>query len=374
MGQNNSTPRDISPPIWVVWLLAIAYAGAVILCAVLFYRTTHNLSASWTGVGINPFQSNAGGNESLSVPGETPTMVYIEDIPDPWDGKRRVTILLMGLDYRDWVAGSGFPRTDTMMLATIDPITHTAGMLSIPRDLFVDIPYAGFEHNRINTAYPLGERLKLPGAGPALAMQTVENLLGVPIDYYAIVDFSTFERMIDEIGGIDVLVPQRVKISPIGGMSRWLEPKAYHLNGSEALAYARARKTKGGDFDRARRQQQVAMAIKDRIFGFDMIPTLIHKAPALYQELSSGIRTNMALDQMLQLGLLVINLSPEDISRGVIGPPGMVGFATLPDGRQVLRPVPDRIRELRDSIFINTGSIRPASELDAESETGDGGE
>ena len=75
-------------------------------------------------------------------------------LPDPWDGKSRVNLLLMGLDYRDWQAGD-IPRTDTMILFTLDPIHNTAGMISIPRDLWVPIP--GFEYDKINTAYFLGE-------------------------------------------------------------------------------------------------------------------------------------------------------------------------------------------------------------------------
>ncbi len=79
----------------------------------------------------------------------------------------------------------------------------------------------------------------MPGGGPALAVRTVENLIGVPIQYFAVIDFHTFEKMIDEIGGIDVLVTERIKIAPIGRDAHWLDPKAYHLDGPDALAYAR---------------------------------------------------------------------------------------------------------------------------------------
>ena len=110
-----------------------------------------------------------------------------------------------------------------MMLVTVDPMTKQAGIVSIPRDLWVEIP--GFNHNRINTAYMFGEAYNVPGGGPALAVQTVEDLLGVPIQFYAVVDFYTFERLIDEIGGIDVLVKERIWISPIDQPSKWLEAK-----------------------------------------------------------------------------------------------------------------------------------------------------
>jgi len=113
------------------------------------------------------------------------------DLPDPWDGTSRVNMLFMGLDYRDWEAGD-IPRTDTMILFSFDPIGNTASMISIPRDLWVSIP--GFDYEKINTAYFLGESWKIPGGGPGLAMKTVEQLLGVPIQYYLQLDFYAFYR------------------------------------------------------------------------------------------------------------------------------------------------------------------------------------
>src|SRR3970282_842043 len=131
----------------------------------------------------------------------------------------------------------------------------------------------------------------LPGGGPGLAMQTVENLIGVPVPYYAVIEFSAFERFIDEIGGVEIGVPERMKISPLGRDSIWLEAKGYRLDGQEALAYARARKTDGGDFDRAERQQQVMMAVRDQILELDMVPVLLARGPALYQDLREGLKT-----------------------------------------------------------------------------------
>ncbi len=126
----------------------------------------------------------------------------LSDMPSikPWDGAERVTILLLGLDYRDWGAAEKYSRSDTMILLTLDPLTNTAGILSIPRDMWVAIP--GFKHGKINTAYYLGDAYQLPGGGPALAVKTVESFLGIPINYYAQIDFQSFVRFIDEIGGV----------------------------------------------------------------------------------------------------------------------------------------------------------------------------
>jgi LCP family protein required for cell wall assembly len=354
------------------WMVMIIIMILALAAGIFVFRTVRNMVAGWSD-GKPSLFSGQFGSQSDADPqvAASPTAYSLEETPEPWDGTERITVLLMGLDYRDWQDGNGPPRTDTMMLVSIDPVSRSAGMLSIPRDLWVEIP--GFEeHNRINTAYFLGESYKLPGGGPGLAMKTVENLLGVPIQYYAVIEFSAFERMIDEIGGIDVLVKQRMKISPIGRMSKWLEAKPYHLDGAETLAYARARKTEGGDFDRAARQQQVALAIRDRVLGFDMIPQLVARAPALYNEVKSGVKTNFMdpnaspgqfIDQIkeaISLLLLALDIPLDSVHKGVIAPPDMVSLVTLPDGAQVLKPAPDQIRMLRDEIFTMSSAIGPS--------------
>ena len=338
--------------------LAAGLGVAVLVLGVLAHVFTRWIASAWGTGGFSPFQLGPGDTRPQALaPGVTPTLTVPQVVPQPWTGSERVTVLLMGLDYRDWESGEGHPRTDSMMLITFDPLTNQAGMLSIPRDLWVEIP--GFGHNRINAAYPTGEANRLPGGGPGLAMQTVEDLIGVPIQYFVVIEFHAFERMIDEIGGIDVLVEQPIRIAPIGRSSMQLEAKPYHFDGAEALAYARSRRGEGGDFTRARRQQQVALAIVDRVVGIDAVPMLVTRAPALYQELSAGIQTNFTLDQMVALGWLAIQIPRENIRTGVIGPPNMVGFYTLPTGAAVLRPVPDQIRNLRDEIFTFTSALGP---------------
>jgi LCP family protein required for cell wall assembly len=360
--QSSRAPRRSAPrPDGLIWGLAAAFTVAAVVTALLVFSTVRGLAASWNGgTGLNPFRSQGGATEAATpLPGVTPTALLLEATPQPWSSSDRINILVMGLDYRDWVSGEGPPRTDSMMLVTMDPATRTAGMLSIPRDLWVEIP-GFFEHNRINTAYFLGEANRLPGGGPGLAMRTVENLLGVPVPYYAVIDFSAFERMIDEIGGIEILVRERIKVSPLGRESFWLEAKGYHMDGATALAYARARKTEGGDFDRAERQQQVAMAVLEKVVDLQMVPRLLARAPALYEELAAGIHTNLTFEQMVSLGLLAVQIPEDSIQRGVIAPPDMVIPQILLDGAEVLKPVPDQIRLLRDQIFTTSGAVNPS--------------
>lgn len=337
--------------------LGVAFVASLLVVGVVVHTSVRDLTAAYTGIGLNPFQGSADESEGVVSPDATPTLVKLPVEPIPWDGKSRITVLVMGTDYRDWLEQKSYPRSDTMMLVTLDPLTMQAGMLSIPRDLWVEIP--GFGFNRINTAYMFGESSNVPGGGPGLAIQTVEDLIGVPIQYYAVVDFSTFERLIDEIGGIDVQVEQRIRLSPIGGEGFWLEPGLQHLDGASALSYARVRKGAGDDFGRAARQQQVIMAIMDRVISLDLLPSLVAGAPRLYQEIASGLRTNLSLEQMVSLAWLAIQVPQENIRRGVIAPPNMVRFYTRPDGAQVLGQVPDQIRILRDEIFVETSAFTP---------------
>ena len=329
-----------------------------------------SLAAAWSGTGLPSFQISRTTDSDNNADEITATPVVLDELPAAWDGNERVTILLMGLDYRDWERGEGPSRTDTMMLVTLDPLTRTAGMLSVPRDLWVEIP--GYGHGRINTAYFLGEQDRLPGGGPELAVKTVEKFMGVPIQYYVQIDFGAFVKMVDEIGGVELTVYEEIYIDPIGKDNTvLLQPDNYRFDGELTLAYARVRYTEGGDFDRATRQQQVAMAIRDQVLELSNLPALLASIPALYQDLTEGIRTNLAVDQMIALGMLALQVSPDSVARAVIAPPEMVTFETVLYGGEeakVLKPVLDKIRLLRDEVFTATGAIGPSIEAETPRE------
>ena len=341
-------------------LLAIA-AGVV---AFIFVR---NIVLSWTSTDLPGVPVASGGQyvvEEGYVPEGEEYEIPLQEAgdlqPEPWDGASRVNVLVMGLDYRDWEAGE-IPRTDTMILFTLDPVTLNSGMLSIPRDMWVNIP--GFGHGKINTAYFLGEGNHVPGGGPALAVDTVEEFLGVPIHFYAQVDFQAFVDFIDEIGGVDIKVREEMTIDPIGqGNTIHLMPGTQTFDGATTLAYARARYTEGGDFDRAQRQQQVIMAVLDNILNYYSLPKLVAKAPALYQTLSAGVKTNMSLQQAVKLAWTVAKIPDpaNSIKRATIGTDA-VEFSTSPDGLSILIPIPDKIRIVRDEIFADGGQLSPVA-------------
>ncbi|MFC2063836.1 LCP family protein [Chloroflexota bacterium] len=296
-------------------------------------------------------------NSGISVPGI--------EIPPAWDGVERISLLVIGLDLRDWEAGTGAPRSDTMMVVTLDPLNKIAGMLSIPRDMWVNIPEFGY--NRINTAYSLGESWEVPGGGPGLAMRTVEDFIGVPITYFAQVDFHVFERVINEIGRIEVTPTQDVVLDRLGDGDIPVTLKAgetYSLGGDLALAYARARKTQDGDIDRANRQQEVVMAMLDRFLN--PVVDIYSKFIPLYNELSSGVNMNLSLNDISQLLVYLYDNRDLEIQRGVIDF-SMAAPITLETGEKILKPLPDQIRILRDQLFETGGALSPmaAGDLNA---------
>jgi LCP family protein required for cell wall assembly len=232
----------------------------------------------------------------------------------------------------------------------------------------VNIP--GFGYSRINTAYPDGEGAKLPGGGAGLIMKTVEQLLGVPVNYYAQVDFDTFSQMVDRVGCIKVVPTERLVLDPVGGGTDHvvITPGGEReLCGWKALAYARIRKTAGGDTDRARRQQQVIFALRDKIFDPEQFPKLIAQAPQIYSELSSGIHTNMQIEDAIKLAVLGKDISPSSIKPGIIDTSMVTFDNTVLAGQaaSVMKPMTDKIRVLRDEIFTSNGPLSPMAQGDA---------
>lgn len=280
-------------------------------------------------------------------------------MPPAWDGASRVNVLILGL--RGGSNQDCPDCTDTMIVLTIDPVSKTAGMISIPRDMWVSIP--GFNYNRINAAYTTGELFKLPGGGPALTIKTVEDFLGIPIQYYAQIDFTAFEKMIDDIGGICMNVPVQVDAGVLDEHGTTIVKPGYQcLSGKVALGYARARDVvqgvAGGDVQRSQDQQRVIMAVRDKVLS--NLPALVTQAVPLYNELASGVHTDLSLDDILRLAMLAKDIPSGSIQQGVIDYTMMIDQQTTINGlpADVLRPFPDKIRQLVDKIF-GSGTLSP---------------
>ena len=272
-------------------------------------------------------------------------------IIEPWDGQSRFTVLVMGLDRRPGETGLAY-RTDTMLLVSLDPVTHSIGILSIPRDLFVEVPgYSSLQ--RVNSPMVLGE-LQRPGYGPELAMKTVQWNLGMRVQEYLAVDFNAFITLVDAVGGVDVDVPRNISDPEYPNMYYGYDPfyitaGPHHLDGATALKYARTRHG-SSDFDRAQRQQQVMFALRDRITNLDMLPSLILQAPMLWQTLNEDVYTGLSLEQVIQLALYAKDIPVENIHTGVIDSQYVRGYTT-PEGAQVLIPNRGALGPLMVQVF-----------------------
>ena len=304
----------------------------------------------------------------------TPEFLASEDFQYPaWDSGSRINILFVGLRGGDPIKGDCPYCTDTLILLTVDPTTKTAGMLSIPRDMWVNIP--GFGYSRINTAWTLGRGSKLPGGGPALTMKTVSHFIGVPVDYYVQVDFDTFVDIINLLGGVDVYNDETIVLDPMAHGKDFPKVKITccgmrHLDGRTALAYSRCRHIEqgcqDGDIGRARRQQKVIFGIRDKVLNPENFPKLMAQAPQLYNIFSEGIHTNLSLQDAVKLAVLARDISTKNIRNAVIDN-SMLAYDNVILGGQrasIMKPLPDKIRILRDEVFTSSGPIGPMAQGD----------
>lgn len=269
----------------------------------------------------------------------------------PWDGESRFTMIMVGLDRRPGEAGLTY-RTDTMMLVSLDPATSTIGVLSIPRDLYVQLPgYSNLQ--RVNSAMVLGETQRL-GYGPTLMMQTVQLNLGIRVHDFFAVDFQAFIDLVNAIGGIDVETEYTINDREYPDLYYGYDPfylpaGSHHLDGYNALRFAR---TRHGDSDiqRAERQQQVLYAVRDRILNLNMVPALLAQAPSLWSSWSDNVYTGLTFEQIIQLGLYVRNIPRENITMGVIDYRYLQSYMT-PDNASVLIPNRSRLGSLMVEVF-----------------------
>ena len=278
-----------------------------------------------------------------------------EDLPD-LAKKERATILLLGIDQR---ADEGAPwRTDIMIVVTVDAEAKSAGMLSIPRDLWVTVP--GFGEHKINTAHFIGDLEGYPGGGPALAKKSVRNLLGIPINYYVRVNFTGFERLIDAIGGITVDVEKPIDDDKYpdgnyGYTEVHIPAGIQHMDGKTALQYARSRHGTS-DYDRSRRQQKLLMAALDKVLSMDIS---IDRIPEILRIVGDSVQTDLNLSELTTLAGVTREIELESIRTAAIDE-STTQPATTPSGMWVAIPDRDAIRQLRDEVFPSPSPTVPA--------------
>lgn len=264
----------------------------------------------------------------------------------------RVNILILGIDQREGMTDPA--RTDTMLLFTLDRQANTAGMLSINRDLWVKIP-GGQREGKINTAHFLGEVEHVPGGGPALAMQTVQAALDVPVQYYIRLNFSAFEQLIDLIGGIDLNVEETIDDPDYPDAGFGYEPFHIdagwqHLDGATALKYARTRATAGSDLDRVKRQQQVILAVRDKLLKEQRLPQLLTQIGSLLTLYSGSIQTNLTPGQLQELIEFAAGIDRDKIY-AVTFDARLIDEYFAPDGQDAIVLKPGAVQRIRDQLY-----------------------
>ena len=189
----------------------------------------------------------------------------------------KATIMIMGVDERSDDVG----RSDTLMVATIDPVKNETSLLSIPR----------YGYDKINAAYAYG--------GENLTQRTVEDFLGIRIDHYIIINTHAFQKIVDAIGGIDIDVEKRMYYEDPwdddGGLIINLRPGLQHMDGKTAVTYVRYR-DEDGDIGRVKRQQKFMRAIVDAV----TTPAILPRLPGIISSVIDSVKTDLSVRQMLE--------------------------------------------------------------------------
>ena len=246
---------------------------------------------------------------------------------------KRINILIVGCDE---IENHG--RADTIAFLSISPKTKDALILSIPRDLRVEIP--GREMDKINHAYAFG--------GKELLIKTVSQFLDLPIHFYAVADFNGFVEIINELGGVEIDVEKEMHyIDNAGGLNINLHPGKQLLDGERALQYIRFRHDKLGDLGRIKRQQQLALATIDKMMNLDTIT----KIPQILEDVKDYIETNIKVQDIITLANLF-----KGASEGYFKTETVQGEPIFINGISYLEPDKEKVQKRVKSLTYSQNS------------------
>lgn len=275
-----------------------------------------------------------------------------------WEGTDRVNILLLGGDDRG-LKENEVPRSDSMIIASIDPVTKKATLFSVLRDTYAKIP--GHGNNRINSALPLG--------GPSLAMNTISELTGLSIQYYVYTDFQGFISLIDALGGIEFEVEKRMYYVDTADDPQYnidLQPGLQQLDGSTALQYVRFRKDALSDFTRTERQRNFVSAFVEKV---KRTSSLI-KLPILLNSVVPYVETNMDFDDMVKLGRLGFSIDTTAIPSVQIPPlellheekVGGADVITVTDSDELVEFIQDQLNPVIVEPITSDSEVDPGTD------------
>ncbi|WP_159887606.1 LCP family protein [Paenibacillus puerhi] len=272
-------------------------------------------------------------------------------LPPKWEGTERVNVLILGGDSRG-LKKNEIPRSDSMMVASIDPVTKKAVLLSILRDTYVKIP--GHGDDRINTAVASG--------GPNLAMKTASELLGIPIQYYVYTDFQGFISLVDALGGIELEVEKDMKYrdSEEPEFDINLKKGVQQLNGKTALQYVRFRHDALSDFSRTERQRKFMTAVAQKM----QTTSSLIRMPRILNSIDPYIETNLATVDMLKLGTLALEAKTEGMASSQI-PPAELLVEKRIGGAAVISVNRDKLHKYVENLFAGRDPFAPAEKKTA---------
>lgn len=275
--------------------------------------------------------------------------------PPKWEGKEPVNVILLGGDSRGLRPGE-VPRSDTILVASLDPVSKQATLFSIMRDMYVNIP--GHGSDRVNSALQLG--------GPALTMRTVSELTGLPIQYYAYTDFKGFIALVDAVGGIDMMVEKDMKYSDSEDGPEYdinLKKGYQHLDGKTALQYVRFRHDALSDYARTERQRSFLKALAIELQTTESLL----KLPKILSSIDPYIETNLTVSEMLKLGSLAFDLDTESMKTLQLPPLSLLQEKTI-RGAAVLTADDDKLREYVREQLEEKPKTNTVSDLAADNE------
>ncbi len=254
-------------------------------------------------------------------------------------------VLLLGIDDGPGKRGAGL--ADTIVAVLLDDQHGRAGLVSIPRDLYVDIP--GHPPDRINTVYAIARRTRV--APLPLLQRVLLDTLGLPVKHMLAIDLGVFESGVDALGGVEVDVPCPViddfRDSRTESGRRVLDARAGRvlMDGATAAMYVRSRHGRS-DFSRARRQQSVLMGIRERLTGIEGIT----RVPELWNLFESSVKSDMSRLELLDLARRLLGTPAGALHGVVLGPEHTTGWRA-PDGRSVLLPNAEKIQQALTTVF-----------------------
>jgi LCP family protein required for cell wall assembly len=296
-------------------------------------------------------------NENLSFLSSLKRLVVSGDKAVAGQDDDRVNFLLLG------IGGSGHAGaelTDTIIFGSFKPSTKEVGMISIPRDLNVNLP--GYGYRKINNVNAFAENEKR-GSGPEATADIVEEVLGENVHYTVKVDFGGFEQIVDDLGGIDVYVERSFTDTtyPLDDALGSVQTVSFsegwtHMDGATALKYARSRhgsNGEGSDFARAARQQKMLLAVKDKTLSLGVLlnPAKLNRILGTIQD---NVQTNLTLWEMMRFVKYIPDVSSENIAMHVLDNRGGLLYDANINGAYVLLPYEDDWSELHavaDTIF-----------------------